>query len=340
MKKKSLFILLIFMALGIILIFSFSFFVKSRLSCENDASDAFKISVKKENEERWKQFEIPVHFIYKEEMDDSPNQIKIQAESGTMIHERNDSIRLNYDDFFEKSQHTYLALKYPPNVLLLDSIFIDELKKRGISAQTAVIYTYKDSVSQKSREDSGFFASQLYKTEVVSGVMDEIRIQGFVRLTPGVIIRQKPVEWVIIAFGGIVIVLSCIFGMIRLNKAKPLFPEKATQFETVQWHGKILLNCNRHVLIYDGKEILLTQQICKILELFGKAHNHYLEYEQLINSLYGKVIYSDGINRLNQLIKRLRTDIMKKTPNLEILNVKKKGYQLEIKEGYNLIVEE
>ena len=59
------------------------------------------------------------------------------------------------------------------------------------------------------------------------------------------------------------------------------------------------------------------------------APNCYLEYEQLIETLYGKSV-KNGKERLAQLVKRLRDEILCQTPDLTIDNMKGKGYQLKI----------
>ena len=263
----------------------------------------------------------------------------IQTDSNTTVRQRNDSIDLSYNAFLENSQHTYLAQKYPLAVQVLDSIFNDELKRRGISTQTAVTYTYMDSVMQKSRYDSTFFASSRQTEEVVLGVMGEIRIQGFALLTPGVILSQNPWQWILIAVAGIGIVFICVFGFIHFTKAEsePLetetimetFLETEKIIENQQKTETIVLHKDQLLVIYNGQAIQLTNTIFNLFELLLTAPGYYLGYEQLTVFLYGSSV-SNGNGRLAQLVKRLRNELLSQTPNVTVQNVRSRGYKLII----------
>jgi len=233
---------------------------------------------------------------------------------------------------------TSVKKEIPEDVNLLNNIFRDELKDRGISAQTAVIYTDKNSVAQKSRPDNAFFESSRLKVEVMTGVADEISVQGFVRLTPLVIFLQYPWEWALLALGLIIAVLICIFGFIRFRETKPIPPAEKIKLEPDPLQEKIVLNCTTNVLICDGKELELPVQMCMCLKLLGEASGYYLGYQEFSKAMYGEKL--DKMNyRLHQLVTRMRHNILNQTPNLEILNVRGKGYRLKINDRYILTIE-
>ena len=177
MQKIVLLCSLLILSLMGLCVLSYMVYTKTGHLCKIELSDAFDVAIKKEKQERWRWADILVHSSYDPRVELS-GQIEIQTESGTIIHQRNDSIDFSFNDFLEKTQHTYLAQKYPLDLQVLDSIFRDELKSRGISAQTAVTYMYMDGIMQKSRADSAFFTSSRQTEEIVLGAMDEIRLSA------------------------------------------------------------------------------------------------------------------------------------------------------------------
>ena len=333
MKKTIVQLLVIVAVLSSLLPASYA---KLENNCKTVMTAALDAAIKRYKQETWEMNNIPVSIIYEDKEKESPNQIVIQSESGTVIHERKDVTTPSYDERWENIQHSYLALKYPFDVHRLDSIFKDELNRRGIFAQTAVIYTYKDSIHQKSRLDSVFYRSSFHTNDVVLGVMDEIRFQGLVRLTPDIVMSQKHWGRVIIVACGVIFLFGCMLVIRWLRKEKSTPSAEEVKHETKPLLETIVLDCKKFLLIYGRKEIKITQLMCKFFKLLKETSGYYLEYEQIIDSLYKKLDLDTGKDRLFHLAKRIRDEILVDIPVLNIRAVKGKGFVFEIREGYKL----
>jgi DNA-binding response OmpR family regulator len=168
--------------------------------------------------------------------------------------------------------------------------------------------------------------------------MDEIRFQGYVRLTPAnIMASQKPWGW-IISFACVMFFLfSCMLVISRLRKAKSIPPVEEQKPETNQLLETIILDCKKLLVVYDMKEIKLTPLMCKFFKLLGETPGYYIEYEQLIVGVYESAV-NKGKGRLDQLVKRIRDEILVDVPVLQVRSVKGKGFELVVQEGCRLII--
>jgi len=326
MKKVVIPILCMLLSLLTLGCLVYEFYGKTSDSCKADVDIAFDNAVKKEIQQRADRINLTVRSDYTTEAKQT-GQVMYQTESDTIVHDRNDTAPLSNKDFIELSNQAYLAWKIPADVNMLDSIFRDELTKRGISTQTAVIYKYQDNDPQTSHHDSAFFQTFYQTPEIVFGTAGEIRFQGFAQLTSKFIVEQWYWEWVFITAIAICFVLSSIFLVFyyRKNRSLVLLQEVIPEHEST----KIWLHPTKPLLYYYEKVFELTKYMYAFLKQLWSTPNYYLEYEQLAKDLYGDT--TTGKKRLIQLVKRLRDEILSHTPDLSVQNVKKKGYQLIIK---------
>ena len=304
-------------------------------SCKTKVVDALSSAISQDKDERWRKFNARTYTTYNPRPDAS-GTVEIQTESDTTIYNTNDTAVLSEYEIKEKGHYSYLALKYPVNVQVLDSIFRDELKKFGISTQTAVFYTYKDSVFEKSRRDSDFFASSWHTPELTAGLSNEIRIQGFAKITPSAIVSQQLWIWIVIAVAWFMLLVSVILRMTHRKKKthsndKEQFENKEQTNTQLKWlENDIALDTEDTSLIYHTKRISLTHNEYKLLNLLLETRGNYVKYDKIVQSLYDDIYLRTGKIRLNKLVHQLRKNILVQTPELNITNIKHKGYKLVV----------
>jgi len=343
---------------------SYKLYTIDYLSCKTKIVEALDSAIHKDANEKFMRYKIPVYAQYNPNI--IPNgKVVTQTESDTTVYNRNDTVKLTLDNMLEKGEYSYLALKNLIDVQELDSLFKNVLKKQGISVQTAVVYTYKDSVTQKSRADSKFFVTAFKTPKMVFGASNEIKIQGFAGIKFFLIVSQQPCVWLVVASVWCSFLIWLIIKLVRKHKkmdsakivveepveepAEELVEEPAEELveepveaikkeeyinPNLRWLGtEIALDKSDYSIIYHGERVHVTNLEFKLIEFLSKQINYYATYDEINQSLYGKKEFLNGNERLNQLVCQLRRDKLSKTPELAISTIILKGYKLEVKNG-------
>ncbi len=240
----------------------------------------------------------------------------------------------------EKTHHmqqSYLREENPVNVYVLDSIWHAELLKHGISARIAVRYTdHAAGKTYMSNPDSKFYESTLQTLPVTLGIEEEVELQGFARLMFFATIRKHLKEHAVT----LVLWIVCIsfISIISYRKKKEIpapIPAEAAVSVPDQESGCHIAEYmhfypKKHLLVYRGKEIKLTNHMTQLLKLLWATTDHYASYEALIVPLYGNIHIDKGEDRLIQTVKRLKK-ALEGVPELVIENVPKQGYRILLK---------
>jgi len=252
-------------------------------------------------------------------------------------------IKNNYETTIpnpDSLQHIYQTLLYhvnPINVVALDSIFNNRLKKTGLNTKTAIRYT--DNLTNKitmSLQDLSFLR-QSYTTGIIKyGIREEISLEGFAELPVSYILysgKDKFLSITIIWFLTIVAFIYCMLKQKSLRTFNPDLEIKPTVIISnnncshISICDSIYLNTSKFLLVRNETTIPLTELLSKILLLFLNKQEHYLTYDEIIKEIWGKI---NGQERLTQSIKRLRKNL-KECPEISIENVRGYGYKLIIK---------
>jgi len=101
--------------------------------------------------------------------------------------------------------------------------------------------------------------------------------------------------------------------------------------------GSYEFKYDRHELIHDGTISRLTEKENEVLRLLALNRNSILKREDAVTAIYGKADYFLG-RSFDVYISRLRK-LLLKDPTVEIQNVYKVGFILNVKEGASVSAE-
>jgi DNA-binding winged helix-turn-helix (wHTH) protein len=308
---------------------SYQAYEKENIILKNRLATALVSAINLETDKRTQGFDF---FHSYHPTPSSSRQITLSKENETTTLEKTDSIKnLSHAEKFRKAQQTYLFWEKQIQVSVLDSSWCVELWKQGISVQTALGYINnktKDTVY--SHTDTLFYASAYPLEKQTLGVGDEIILQGYAAITPFAVIKQSPGQFILIFIlwiGAIVLIVLYMFRNERRDNSRQ--PSSQT----------IHLDMDSNLLIFNKQKIELTKDMMLCIKALWDSPEHYASYEELIHLLYGEnVEITNGKNRLNQTIKRIRDKLEPNHHGIEILNLPRKGYQLKIKNHSKMTV--
>lgn len=262
------------------------------------------------------------------------NQIKIERDGHSTVYlENSDSIRqLSHSMKHNHVIQSILQHKTPINVTNLDSLFQKSLYDENIKARTAIQYT--DNTTGKtyySNPDTASYRNYFAFEKIHAGLSNEITLQAFVKISPFTIIRRS-----IFPMGGITLIWIILMSVstyfaVRKEKVREveveIFVTEPPKRNRIQLTDSILLDVDQNCLRYNGKEMQLTDLYIKFFVILLNKPDYFAGYDELISGLYSN-IETGGRDRLDQLIKRLRTDVFPSIPEIELKNIPKKGYRL------------
>jgi DNA-binding winged helix-turn-helix (wHTH) protein len=226
----------------------------------------------------------------------------------------------------EKEYHVFqsaLFKMHPMDVSVVDSLWQALLTRQGINVETGVVYTNRQTGHQyhSRHDDYAFYASAHALEKRTLGLLEEIGLQGFVEINPGLALRQSPVRFTLFALLTGLCLCSAVFFIVRLlRKETP-----PVQKPPITW------DADSRTLFYYDKELLLTTDLAKLFDLLWKNQGKCIIYENLIRSLYGgeNITNDNAKDNLFQAVKRLR-NTLSIVPGLELKNHSGTGYQLNV----------
>ncbi|MEM9023400.1 MAG: winged helix-turn-helix domain-containing protein, partial [Bacteroidota bacterium] len=92
--------------------------------------------------------------------------------------------------------------------------------------------------------------------------------------------------------------------------------------------GEYQFNHHRHTLTREGTEKKLTNREAELLHLFCRNANRTIDRTHTLQSLWGDDSYFNA-RSMDVFVSRLRK-LLKHDPNIELVNVRGKGYKLLI----------
>lgn len=318
------FILVICFIYGIFIYIHYNESVKRLL---NESSDVFNNVIDTDQDIRLKEINIPMSFGIVPE--DTVTQITFEREGHPPIYkERTDSIKqLSYTIKHNNMIQTVLFYENPINVNILDSLFQIKLHEKDIKAKTAIQYTnHTEYKTLYSNSDTLSYKDFFAFPKITLGVGNEMALQAFIRLSPITVVRNAGP-----AIGGITFIWAVLMSIsiyFALKKEKIVAVTEQPRRSRIQITDNICLETDRNCLIYNQKEIELTELYTKFLSVLLHSPDYFAGYEELIQELYGNIEKRVGKERLSQLVKRIRVEVLTLVPEIELKNIPQKGYTI------------
>lgn len=282
------------------------------------------------------------------------DSIIIETENGKVVYEKNrelDSLTLIHKR--EWNFQMYLAFKNPNRAFMLDSLFQDGLKRKGIIARTVVCFLQGDSLVNCSNDI--LCQSGMALEPVVFGVKHDskrIELQAYILFSRSYLFSQMPLIRGIVLLWCISVILICVwFGRKKKEDMDIAVTNPLVQMSVVQHQPEVAeweklatdiffnekngeLKKKEHV-IYLRKNRLLA--FIKLL----RAPDHFMNYDEICREVLERPLNdesSENSKKWNQAVKksmgqtiiRLREDLSDFS-EISIENVRDLGYQLNIK---------
>lgn len=206
-----------------------------------------------------------------------------------------------------------------------NAIFKEELRKKGITDKTGIIYRH-NGIPHYSDNDS-ISPSSAFRTHIkMLDIKNTISVQGWVDYSWGTLLKHTDAKnlWTILLcyIASLVVVL---FKKKRTkNIEKPAIKENNLNYCEV---GKIKLDLKKRLLYIDNVECSITNMDFDLLKMFLKAPDHYLSREDIKKAFWPKEDLVD--DKINTHITSLRNKI-KNLEGYSIKTIRGKGYCLDI----------
>ncbi|MDH6312613.1 superfamily II RNA helicase [Parabacteroides sp. PFB2-10] len=230
---------------------------------------------------------------------------------------------------------SYLYIKNPIDVSVLDSLFQNNLTQRKIYAKTAVTYMdNRQKKEYKSRNDDHFYETALRTEPVFLGVNQEMTVQGYAKTAVFPMLLYSSTFWgITFLLTGWFLLLSIFLDIIRKQAViQPIIDNpnhQITNNDRLRIGEEILYDPVEKVIrIGDERKVRLSPLPAAFFVAFLQAPGRYLSFES-IQEICSRHDKSASRGSINRAIGRLREEI-KEIPQITILNDFKKGYQLKI----------
>ena len=314
------------------------FYNESKVSLLKDAGIVFEGIIDIDRDSRFKATNAPFSFkVLPNDTSDKPAKIERDGYP-TIYLEKKDSIRKLPNTVLQNSTiQTFLLHENPIKISRLDSLFQQKLQDVGIQARTAVHYidntTGKTHFSNLDMADlKHFFAYPKINT----GIQDEITLQAFVKLSLYSIISKGfvPMSGITIVWLLVLALLSYIAfrkrKVIEVEKQVEVFVSDLSAKPRMMIRADIFLETDRNCLVYDDREIDLTNDYARFLTVLLSRPDYFATYDELIPELYGNIEEKMGKKRLEQLTRRLRNNVLVQIPDMELETVLGRGYRIRV----------
>lgn len=352
----ALFVVSLLVVLGIAISFT-----QAKEHFDENVRRLFIEAIVMEKEKKVKESNLFIAFGASDE--EETGYVTVENEKGKMYLNKSSFIEdYTIDEKNERAAQTYFRLKNPIQPAVLDSLFRIELTKSGFSTSTAV--RYKDHVKGVilySTSDTPSLKSAYATKEILTGIENEISLQGYVFVSWWEMLGKSKVHIVGLLIGWVlVIVFSLTSFIVYRKKVKsvlipdpilvsepdsvpapdpiPFTPEariltlaeiSPQEHVIIQLTPDLYWDIKSSKLIHNGQdEVPLTLQFSQLMTLFFSKTDYYVSRDELLEFLGGKD--SGGVkDRLDQAIRRFRK-ALESVPEIRIENDRGKGYVMTI----------
>lgn len=271
-------------------------------------------------------------------MNNSPSRkikkIKIMGEKGPETIEFKDSIE---EYLAEQLVAQYILAQIHPVVLNdFNTIFNEELKKRGISCPTGIICQHNDK-TQYSGQDTITLKKAIITPPVVLDIKNTVKVQAWAGCDRMTLLRHTNKK----ALGYVIFFFIASASVLFYKGKKKETPENTTvniqkvkDTETIPSPPQgIRIDENKQKIYIDCKECVTTKMEFLILALLIREPDHFVTREQIAQTLWPKENeIVDAVllnNRIDGHIKGLRKTLYE-FPGYQLTTIKGKGYRLFI----------
>lgn len=221
-------------------------------------------------------------------------------------------------------KQTYLSYKNPIKVAMLDSLFKSALEKNDFSLKTALTYTVGGS-TEYSCKDSTFYLRSTALSPVITGIKDEIVLQGYVNI-PFAYVANKDRTYLIILAVAFCLALILLVAIWRSKKLEKVVFEPVQEITRTQIKDNLFFDRERGILYFnDSIQVSFGNYKLTLFILLLDSPEHFLFTEDLKEKVWGKIATAA---KLNTTLKRLREDL-EPIPDLKIV-FENGGYRLDI----------
>ena len=206
-----------------------------------------------------------------------------------------------------------------------NSIFKEELKQKGITDKTGIIYRH-NGIPQYSDNDSISPSSALRTHIKMLDIKNTISVQGWVDYSWKTLLKHTDAKnlWITL----ICYIASLVVVLFKKKRRRILekLMSKGRNLEYCEV-GKIKLDLKRKFLYIDGVECPITNMDFDLLRMFLEAPDYYLSREDIKEAFWPKDNSVD--DKINSHITLLRNKI-KSLEGYSIKTIRGKGYRLSL----------
>lgn len=325
---KKIFIGGLFCLLTLMTSLSIFTIYQSQLSVYEKIETLLKVAIVLDSEHRIKE----TRTIYSSGYNTPPNNSIISIKSEKNIAKINKEKDLEKQEDTEKElrvKQTYLLsiCKTPINIETLNSLFKSSLKKNGLNLNTALAYT-ANGCTEYSCKDSTFYTGWTTLSPIMTGMDNEILIQGYVDIPFKYIVNKEKGYLTILAILFISIFIFLVATKRSKKVEKVIFePILETERTRTQIKENLLFDKEKGVLYFNGNiQVTLENYKLKIFILLLDSPEHFQTSKDINRIVWEEVVVTSGA--LTTTIKRLRTKL-EPIPDLHII-FENGGYRLDI----------
>lgn len=311
--------------------------------------------------------EINTKTIYTFSKTKSPD-IQIKSENNTHHIEKKESSSLTDDEKIFWANQLYLSIKNPVKIERIDSLFQKNLTQAGLSFKTAIslydttthkssLYTQDKSVQRLYGYWETTYKEELQKVLPLKGYAKGNWIETILCTKEYYLLLLIIIVFVFIPLSyekGRLSSLSQVVPIIQKPFNESLSIDNETLCCETESNMKetdciqsnmllkqqdksscsILLNTDKHTVIYEEKEIPLAPKTFNLFFLLTQGTNYFQSYDYLIYNLWSE---KDNIEKkhLEQLVIRLRKNL-KEISLLNIDAIRGSGYQLNFESNTDI----
>ena len=220
----------------------------------------------------------------------------------------------------------YLLAQFAPIVPNdFNAIFKEELKQKGITGKTGIIYRH-NGIPQYSNNDSITPRSALRTHIKMLDIKNTVSVQGWVDYSWNTLLKHTDTKntWIIIVCYIASLIVILFKKKRRKNIEKPIIKVDNSNYCEV---GKIKLDQQKRLLYIDGVKCPITNMDFDLLQMLLKAPDYYLSREDIKQAFWPKEDWVD--DKINSHITSLRNKI-KNLEGYTIKTIRGKGYCLDL----------
>lgn len=320
--KKRVFTGVLFFCLLMLLFYSGYIYYEGRQSAMLEIRGLCDKVMHQDKENRLNETDALSYSGYK--MSDCDTTITYSNGNVEKIVKKSIAVDMMADEKGYRVDQSYLLIKNPIDIVVLDSIFNLALRQSNMeNIQAALVYTVNSDTSIYSNPDSAFYLSATALSPIATGVKDEIVIQAYVDIPFFYVVSSHKEHFLILLI--VFCLILCFLFIIWYNKKFVISIPKTTR-ELIKIKENLLFDKEKGVLYFNGDiQVALINRRLDIFILLLESPEHFQTSKEIIRIVWRNGGTSDV---LNSTLRRLREDL-EPIPDIKIVH-ENGGYCLRI----------